>query len=198
MDLRGGIVDAASSVFSRIGFAVARVEDILSEADVARRTFYKYFSGKEDVLLAIYQLATDELIAAIQLAGAKSEGDPLDAIRRGLDAYLDYHVAHAGLLRVLVQEAVRSESPLAVHRRRFREALARLLDAAVRSKSGEEHDPLFYAALISAVEGVSLDLLSEKPSVRQVRRAKESLHLLLSRALDVPPAPARPARGRRR
>jgi hypothetical protein len=100
-----------------------------------------------------------------------------------LDAYLDYHVEHGELLRVLVQEAVRVESPLAVHRRRFREELVRLLDAAVRASTGEAHDPLLYAALISAVEGVSLELLASRPDAREVARAKSVLHLILERTL---------------
>src|SRR5262245_18255916 len=89
---QGFIVSAAGKVFARRGFDATRVEDILQAAPVARRTFYKYFSSKEDVLAAIYELATGELLKTIR---AVSSDDPLQAMRRGLDAYLDYHMKNA-------------------------------------------------------------------------------------------------------
>lgn len=189
-DLRSALALAAVDVFTRLGFASTRVEDILEAAGCARRTFYRYFNGKEAVLAAIYELATRELTMAIQSA-ATSARDPLDAICGGLDAYLDYHVAHAKLLRILVSQAIRSESPLARHRQRFREELIRLLDAAVRATTGEEHDPMYYAALLSAAEGISLELLASGAGHAEVERAKSVLHTLLQRAVR-PAASDRP------
>lgn len=178
---QGGIVAAAATVFARLGFATARVEDILAAAGIARRTFYKYFDGKEGVLAALYDLATGELLKAIE--GAGEGDDPLAGIRRGLDVYLDYHVENAALLKVLVEQAIRSESPLAAGRRRFRAELARAIGAAVRDATGETHDPMLYAALVSALEGVSLDLLATGAAAADVARAKRVMHLLVDRVL---------------
>ena len=193
VSLREAILQAAAGVFTELGYASARVEDILEAAGIARRTFYKYFKSKEDVLCAIYELATAELIGIIGSAGVDG----------ALDAYLDYHVDRSDLLRVLQEEAMRSESPLAVHRQKFRADLIALLDAAVRLTSGEQHDPMFYTALISAAEGVSLELLSSKPTPKNVQRAKDVLHLIMERTLGsfaaiASSAPSRrPARSRR-
>src|SRR5262245_11121530 len=107
-----GVLRAGAEVFARRGFAATRVEDILDAAGIARRTFYKYFNSKEDVLSAIYELATRELTAHIQTAALGAKNDPLDALRMGLDAYLDYHLANAPLLRVLVEQALVADSPL--------------------------------------------------------------------------------------
>jgi len=179
-----GILHAGAEVFAKRGFAATRVEDILEAAGVARRTFYKYYGSKEEVLAAIYELATGELTAAIQSAAVAASNEPLDALRMGLDAYLDYHVANAQLVRVLVQQALVSDSPLAPKRRRFRDDLIVLIDAAVRANTGGAgHDRIYYEALISAVEGVPLYLLASKPSKTDIARAKEALHLLLERAL---------------
>jgi AcrR family transcriptional regulator len=177
-----GILRAAIDVFSRHGFAATRVEDILEAADVARRTFYKHFSSKEDVLAAVYKLATSELTEAMRGA-AGGDGDPIAAVCRAVDAYLDYHVANSRLVAVLVQQAVRSDSPLFAYRQRFREELVQLLDMAVRAATGEHHDPFLYAALISAVEGTSLDLLSGECGPDEVARAKTVLHLILDRVI---------------
>jgi len=177
-----GILHAAIEVFSRQGFAATSVEDILKAAGVARRTFYKHFGNKEEVLAAIYELATGELLAAIRGDGATG-GDPLDAVERALDTYLDYHIANARLVRVLVQQAIRSDSALHAFRQQFRQNLIELLDAAVRTSTGEHNDPMLYAALVSALEGISLDLLSSEAGPREVARAKKVMHLLLERTL---------------
>ena len=84
---------------------------------------------------------------------------------------------------MLVQQAIRSDSPLHAFRQRFRQNLIELLDAAVRTSTGEHHDPMLYTALVSALEGVSLDLLSSEAGPREVARAKKVMHLLLERTL---------------
>lgn len=182
---QGPIVAAAATVFARRGFADTRVEDILGESGIARRTFYKYFSSKEDVLAAVYEFATGELLKAMREVPSP---EPLLGVRRGLDLFLDYHVENAALLRVLVEQAILSDSPLAAARRRFRADLVQLIDVAVRASTGETHDPMLYAALVSALEGTSLDLFATDVSAKTVERAKRVMHLLLERVLGPRPS----------
>jgi len=177
-----GIVGAAATVFARLGFAATRVEDILAAAGIARRTFYKSFSSKEDVLAAVYELAIQELLGAMTAAAGRAR-DPFDVIRKGLDVYLDYHAVNARLVRVLVEQAIRSDSPIFPARKRFRAELVRLLDDAVRAKTGKTHDPLLYAALLSALEGLSLELLAGSTTEIEVARAKKVMHVLVERVL---------------
>lgn len=187
---KSAVVAASAQVFTRLGFGAARVEDILEAAGIARRTFYKHFTSKEAVLSALYDLATSELLRVIA-ADIEREQDRLAAVRRCMDLYLDYHVDNAGLVKVLVEQAVRSDSPLAEGRRRFRRDLVWLLDDAVRERTGVVHDPMLYAALLSALEGLSLDLLGGspgKPATRsEVDRAKAVMHLLIERVLAATP-----------
>jgi AcrR family transcriptional regulator len=51
------LLDAAAFVFASSGYQEATVEQIASEAGVARGTFYKYFTDKLDVLLALAEEA---------------------------------------------------------------------------------------------------------------------------------------------
>jgi len=180
------ILNAAIEVFSRLGFAAARVEDILEAAPVARRTFYKQFESKEGALAALYQFVTRQLLDTVRNAGG---ADPLDGVRRALDAYFDFHVGNARLLSVVIQQAVRSDSPLAPLRKEFRAQLFQLIDDAVFASTGEHHDRLVYVGLISALEGMTQDLLSADASAAQVETAKKVMRQLLERTLSLDAAP---------
>jgi AcrR family transcriptional regulator len=181
---QGGILAGAVQVFGKVGFAKARVEDILEAAKVARRTFYKHFQSKEDVLAAVYEVATGELLGAVRAQAEERGGArPLRAIKDALDVYLDYHVENAALVRVLVEQAMRSDSPLAPLRRRFRADLVRLIGDAVEAETGKRHDALLYLGLLSALEGVSLEILASGAKKADVDRARKTMHQLLDRAL---------------
>ncbi len=169
-------------VFAKRGFAATRVEDVLAEAGVARRTFYRYFTSKEDVLAAVYELATSELVRAIDDA-SESSRDPLGGVRAGVELYLDFHVENAGLLRVLLEQSVRSDSPLAGHRRRFRARMLKVLVRAAESRGVAPLDGFTYVALVSALEGVALELLEGAASDLDVSRAKKAIHALVDSGL---------------
>ncbi len=180
---QGGVLAAAAGVFTKLGFAKTRVEDILDAAGIARRTFYKHFQNKDEVLAAIYEIATAELLGAIRAQAEGSPGKPLRAIRDALDAYLDYHVESGALVRVLSEQAMRADSPLAPLRRRFRADLVRVLGDAVFAETGHRHDPFVYLGLVSALEGVSLELLESGAKAADVERARKVMHRLLDHTL---------------
>jgi AcrR family transcriptional regulator len=178
-----GILSAAVGVFAKKGAVATRVEDLLKAADVARRTFYKYFGSKEDVLASLYELATADLVRAVQ-AQSEENRDPLVGLHRGIDFYLDYHVGNAALIKVLVEHAIPSDSALAPLRRRFRAQLVELMASAAERATGTRPDPLTCIALLVALEGTSLYLLEEgEPSHAQIERAKKVMHGMLDRVI---------------
>lgn len=52
---RTKIIDLAINLFQEQGFEQTAMEQIAQEADVAKRTLYNYFPGKEAILLAYFQ-----------------------------------------------------------------------------------------------------------------------------------------------
>ncbi|MBO6687695.1 MAG: TetR/AcrR family transcriptional regulator [Alphaproteobacteria bacterium] len=50
---RTAILEAARTVFARIGYDAANIRDIIRETDLASGTFYNYFKSKEEVFEAI-------------------------------------------------------------------------------------------------------------------------------------------------
>lgn len=50
---KGQILDAAISVFSRLGFVRARMEDVARESGLAKGTLYLYYGSKDDLIAAL-------------------------------------------------------------------------------------------------------------------------------------------------
>jgi len=192
---RSAILAAAAKAFTRRGIAATRVEDILVAAKVARRTFYRYFASKDDVLAALFEVWTGELIKAVEDARDRQPGAPLAGIRTGIELYLGFHRSGPRVLRELVELAMRSESLLAPRRRWLRGQVVRLLDQAVQDFDGRTLDPLIYYGLLGAFESLSLELGESASTPAEVERTRTAIHAIIDHTLGLPrptPVPHRP------
>jgi AcrR family transcriptional regulator len=83
-DARGRLQQAALELFAERGFDRTTVEDIASRAGVTKRTFFRHFSDKREVLFP----ADDEFTALFLtgLADAPASASPLDAVATSLEA----------------------------------------------------------------------------------------------------------------
>jgi AcrR family transcriptional regulator len=59
---RRRLILAAGETFVALGYATSTVADILKAAGMSRRSFYEFFTSKEDILLALL----DEMVAEIR------------------------------------------------------------------------------------------------------------------------------------
>jgi len=184
---RSMILRGAARVFAARGVRAASVEDILKASGISRRTFYRFYQNKEDVLVALYRMGTDELLEACR-AGISGETDPLRQIQRCIDAHLHNARERGRLMFVLGGEAQRHESPL--HRRRMQvhSELVTLLLAGTARRAGKPVDPLMYRGLVLALEGVVRLVLEEGNEGRDVgdssiERARRVMRRLATAAL---------------
>jgi AcrR family transcriptional regulator len=68
-EVRGRITEAAISLFAERGCELTTVEDICELAEVARKTFYNYFSSKQQLIRELSEsLLYDETLNLVDLA----------------------------------------------------------------------------------------------------------------------------------
>ncbi|MGO9100742.1 MAG: TetR/AcrR family transcriptional regulator [Mycobacterium sp.] len=81
------ILQAAVVVMERVAPARPRVSDIVEEAGTSNAAFYRYFSGKDDLILAVMERGVGLAASYIQHEMAK-EPTPLAAVARWIEGAL--------------------------------------------------------------------------------------------------------------
>jgi AcrR family transcriptional regulator len=86
---RRQVLDAAVKVMSQTGFHQMSMQDLANEANVSVGLIYKYFGGKEDLLLAtilrIQDAFRDQLAPVMAAAGADASEQLVAGIRRYIE-----------------------------------------------------------------------------------------------------------------
>ncbi|OHV04122.1 TetR/AcrR family transcriptional regulator [Mycobacterium talmoniae] len=86
---RRQLLDAAVTVMSKTGFHQMSMQDLATEANVSVGLIYKYFSGKEDLLLAtivrILDAFRDQLAPVMDAAG----DDVVEQLAAGIRRYIE-------------------------------------------------------------------------------------------------------------
>jgi AcrR family transcriptional regulator len=91
---RRDILDSAAALFKRDGFAAASIEQIAERAALSAGTVYNYFPSKADLLLALVALDGQEVRAAGAALVAAPPTDPVKAVCRLLEIYVDHSLVH--------------------------------------------------------------------------------------------------------
>lgn len=81
---RRSLVTAAHTVMRRRGTSALTVADVLAEAGLSTRAFYRHFSSKDELVLAVFRTETDRSLA--RLVDAVDEAG---TSRRALEAWID-------------------------------------------------------------------------------------------------------------
>jgi AcrR family transcriptional regulator len=83
-DAQGRLIEAAMALFGERGYDNTTVADIAERAGLTKRTFFRYFADKREVLF-FGAAALEELIVSA-VAGAPQSASPLAAVEAGLTA----------------------------------------------------------------------------------------------------------------
>lgn len=192
---RARIVEGAAALFGEVGIAEATVQDVLERASVSRRTFYQYFTSKEDVLAAVYDRWVDDLVRTVA-SSVVPGSEPVEIVVTALDAWLEHLSATGPVAIRLMVEAARHDTPLHARREQTFDALVRTVDEAMRTVVGARVDPLVYRALLLGAEGLVLHLAERgdlEPQRARLRRVVGSVFFTVLGAPESLPDPPRAA-----
>ncbi len=74
--MRDLLIEAAFELFGEQGFDGTTIDDIVGRAGVGRRSFFRYFPAKEDVVFPDHERCLEELKAFLRAPG--QDGDPVE------------------------------------------------------------------------------------------------------------------------
>lgn len=174
---RRAILDAATEVFTEMGYGAASIRDVIRRTELASGTFYNYFPDKQSVFRAVLDEHTTELRSRLREARARAR-DAETIVREGFQTYFSFIVEDRPLFEMLRRNAgtVRELFDTPALESGIRELLEDLRTLAAR---GELSAALDLDALAAAMGGVAFELgirLSEQDSPdvdRTVRFASE-------------------------
>jgi AcrR family transcriptional regulator len=145
--LTAGIISAVA----HSGYHEASVSDICRAAGVSRRTFYSYFSSKQECYLQAFDLIGDYLTQALTEAGAE-EGDWTAALRARLAAMLETFAVNPDLVRFFLIAPLRAGEEIAVRHRLALERILRILTQGKPVDGSARHpSPAIEQALVGGM-----------------------------------------------
>ena len=97
------ILDAASIVFSKYGFAKTTIEQIAKQANLGKGTVYQYFKSKKELFLLVGRNGMDRLKDAV-LGEIEKEEDPIRQIEIAIKTYLLFFQKNSNLAGILMHE----------------------------------------------------------------------------------------------
>ncbi|TDP77700.1 TetR family transcriptional regulator [Bradymonas sediminis] len=175
------------SVFADQGTRVP-VQQILEGADVSRRTFYRFFSNREAVMLALYEFGTEMLLKNCRASIQRAE-TPAEVVAGCIDAHLAGVSTLGRLVYLLGGEAQSPDSPLYAPRMRTHKALAELVREALADDLPDTCDPLLVSSLLIALESIARTVLQDegrRVEAEMVERARAVMMRLATATLLAP------------
>jgi AcrR family transcriptional regulator len=132
------IMDALAELSSEQGYEATKISDIVKRAGVARKTLYDNFEGKEEVFLAAFDAARDEVLRRVEEAVADSDEDWRDRVEAGLAAFLGFVAEQPTLARMCMIEAL-SATPATT--KRYEDSLETFVELTKRTLPRDERLP---------------------------------------------------------
>jgi AcrR family transcriptional regulator len=150
--VRAEVQRQAWVLFAEHGYDATTVDRIAAASGMSRRTFFRYFASKDDLVLARMVESGDEIAAA--LAARPEEESPWLALRVAFQSIVEKQVAHPGRSRPL-QLMLRDEPAVRATVEEWRRRWTALLTPPVAARLGDtgDHAALRAEALVrSALE----------------------------------------------
>ncbi len=182
---RAQILDAATSVFSRLGFHRARMDDVARESGLAKGTLYLYYRSKDALIRAllerIFAWGRRDLEASLTSEG--SAGERIVGLSRRMSKEVERLSVLLPVWFEFYAVAARNEAVKRFVRRYFeeyREALEAVVREGIERGEFREVDAGDVAVtIISLFEGVTLLWAFDPEAVPAGEQMEASVRLLI-------------------
>ncbi|MEU6828826.1 TetR/AcrR family transcriptional regulator [Nocardia beijingensis] len=165
LDAQAGlIVQAATKVLSRGGYAALSMAAVAAEAGLATGTVYKNFDGKAALVRAVFRKVVAREVAAVAAAGAR--GTAVERVTAAVETFAGRALKNPNLAYVLLAEPV--DAAVDSERLHFRRAFAETFESAVaegiaRGELPPQDARISAAALVGAIGEVLVGPLADAP-----------------------------------
>jgi TetR/AcrR family transcriptional regulator len=183
-ETRDQILDAAEGLFAQQGFTATSIKQIAAGAKVNSALLYYYFADKETLYKAVLARQIQGLVASLA-SRVQGAADPVDAVRRFVEAQAEAVLAHPLFPRLMLRELLDHEArhasdEIAVAVGRGLMPLVQTIAAGQRA--GQFRPDLDPRLAAISVVGQLMYFFVARPAVAR----------LLAAAPDAPPAPITP------
>jgi AcrR family transcriptional regulator len=186
-DHRRRLLEAMSQTVARKGWAETTIADLAAHARVSRRTFYEHFTGKDECLIALYEVASDQALSVLQ-ASIDPTRDWHTQVEQAIGAYLQTLACNPMLLRTLFIAILGLGPEGLAARRRANRRLAEFILAVVNGPSARPPRARalaapFAMAVVGAINELILQAI-EEDRVEQLPALTETAARLTRALID--------------
>lgn len=166
---RERFLESGLTIFAREGYANSSVGAICKDAGLSSRQFYEEFTGREALLLELYETIDSESRNAVSIAvGTCPSPAALDRIEAGARAYIEAIGTDRRKAQVALVEVIGASIKVEQYREELRRLWGSVLQtAAAVAVTNEEIPPADHemrvTALIGAVNYVAYDWSKAEP-----------------------------------
>jgi len=158
--MKARLIESALQVFARKGADAAVIEDVIDLAGVSRGTFYNYYSTNEDLMLAVLESVSDDMIVIIDQAIA-THSDPATRLASGVRLVLKTCCEHPLLACFFSKIGMSYSQGNSLALRYLKRDLAAGIEAERFSVANTEMGlMLVFGTLFAAIFNISLDRMS--------------------------------------
>ena len=154
--VRNAIYDSAIELFAKKGFDQTTVEEVAQAAGVSRRSFFRYFASKDDLLAQ--NVVTFGSVLSATVTACPPAFSPLETVRETVQSVLRQSVAQPRT-RQIIEISQRSASARQAHQSRMMEVedtVASAFAGRLRSASPDDLKPRLLASLTLMIMNVAI------------------------------------------
>jgi AcrR family transcriptional regulator len=176
--VRTEIWNAALDLFIQNGYEATTVEEIARRAGISRRTFFRYYASKDDLMVKAVDVYGDLLAASIR--DAPPVLPPLEILRRAVVHVAEFVVAQPRVrdtMHIATTSAAARGAQLA-EMAVVEDRLAREFAKAIGPRGRRGHTPRLMASVTLAVLSVTFRAWFQQPPSRVGEQVEDILSTL--------------------